>query len=48
MMILEGVYWGEFWTATEDDELVGFMTWTPPHSEPAIPYVTRSVAGSRA
>ncbi|KAH9890601.1 acyl-CoA N-acyltransferase [Cubamyces lactineus] len=37
MMILEGVYWGEFWTATEDDELVGFLTWTPPHSEPAIP-----------
>ncbi|CDO68898.1 hypothetical protein BN946_scf185000.g41 [Trametes cinnabarina] len=37
MMVREHVCWGEFWTATEDDELVGFMTWFPPQSELAIP-----------
>ncbi|KAI8999064.1 hypothetical protein BD414DRAFT_553427 [Trametes punicea] len=37
MVIREGVDWGEFWTAMEGDELVGFMIWTPPGSEPLIP-----------
>ncbi|KAI0831695.1 hypothetical protein BC628DRAFT_1310791, partial [Trametes gibbosa] len=36
-MIREGIIWGEFWTAEEDGELVGFMTWTPPGVEPKIP-----------
>ncbi|EIW60849.1 uncharacterized protein TRAVEDRAFT_120871 [Trametes versicolor FP-101664 SS1] len=36
-MIREGIIWGEFWTAEEDGELVGFMTWTPPGVEPNIP-----------
>lgn len=36
-MIHEGIIWGEFWTAEEDGELVGFMTWTPPGVEPNIP-----------
>ncbi|KAI9056966.1 hypothetical protein FKP32DRAFT_1585024 [Trametes sanguinea] len=37
MMVQDHVKWGEFWTATEGDELVGFMTWFPPNSELAIP-----------
>ncbi|KAI0373259.1 hypothetical protein BV20DRAFT_1104072 [Pilatotrama ljubarskyi] len=36
-MIREGTKWGEFWIAQEDDKLVGFMTWTPPGVEPALP-----------
>ncbi|KAI0355013.1 hypothetical protein OH77DRAFT_1496225 [Trametes cingulata] len=36
-MIREGIIWGEFWVAQEDDKLLGFMTWTPPGAEPAIP-----------
>ncbi|KAI0648333.1 acyl-CoA N-acyltransferase [Trametes meyenii] len=34
--INEGIKWGEFWTAEENDQLVGFMSWMPPGVEQTI------------
>ena len=33
----DGIAIGELWTAIEDDELVGFMMWTPPGATAKIP-----------
>ena len=33
----DGIGIGELWTATEGDELVGFMMWTPPGATAKIP-----------
>ncbi|KAI0781401.1 hypothetical protein BD413DRAFT_489531 [Trametes elegans] len=45
-MVIEGIRWGELWTAMEGDELVGYMTWFPPHTELAIPKEERAAVNA--